>query len=158
MAERRYIEAMVERKEQEIQDLESRIKEANVYLQALRDVLKRFPRDAEGEETAAKTLRPGSMVAKARELILQAKKPLHVDAMLEMQGKELTRDNRTALGGSLSAYVRKGVIFTRDAPNTFGLIELEGKEAPTAGPPPGFGTDDPPHDDIPFDDIPFEKK
>jgi hypothetical protein len=32
--------------------------------------------------------------------------------------------NRSALSGSIAAYVRKGEIFTRPAPNTFGLLEL----------------------------------
>lgn len=151
MADRRQIEAMIERKEEEIQELEGRMKEAGVYLQALRDVLKKFPKETVGGEEATASLRPGSMVAQARESILSARRPLHVDEMLKMQGKNLTRDTRTALGGSLSAYVRKGAIFSRSAPNTFGLLELE-KAADQAEPPPEFGSDDPPaaEKDMPF--------
>ena len=150
MADRRQIEAMVEKKEKEIQELEESIREAKVYLQALQDVLKKFPRETP-EESAA-SLRPGSMVALARDNILVAKRALHVDEMLRMQGKELTRDNRTALGGSLSAYVRKGSIFTRPGPNTFGLVELEPRGTGTEEPPDDFGRDEPTKekDDIPF--------
>lgn len=152
MADRRQIEGMIEKKEQEIQELEVSIKDARIYLQALKDVLKKFPKASPSEE-AATSLRPGSIVALARENILSARKPLHVDEMLRMQGKELTRDNRTALGGSLSAYVRKGSIFTRSAPNTFGLVELEHQTAPEE-PPPDFGSDRSGKaaldDDIPF--------
>jgi predicted RNase H-like nuclease (RuvC/YqgF family) len=141
MTERRPIEGMIERKEQEIQQLEERVQEAKIYLQALRDVLKKFPKDVTVDESsAAKNLRPGSMVAQARDLILQFGKPLHVDEMLTAQGKTLTRDNRTALGGSLSAYVRKGQIFTRVGPNTFGLTELAKSNAGSE-PPEDFGTD-----------------
>ena len=151
MAERRQIEAMIEKKEQEIQGLEESIKEANVYLQALRDVLKKFPKDAGGDEKAGLSLRAGSMVAQAREIILKSNRPLHVDEILKAQGKELTRDNRTGLGGSLSAYVRKGEIFTRVAPNTFGLLVLDFRGPVETEPPEGFGTDDQPplDDDIP---------
>ena len=49
---------------------------------------------------------------------------------------------------SLAAYVRKGEIFTRSGPNTFGLIELghvnENKANPEHEPPAGFGEDEPP--------------
>ena len=142
MAERRHIEGMIEKKEQEIQDLEDKIKEASVYLQALRDVLKKFPREGSSEELPTSSLRPGSMVAEARDLILLAGKPMHVDELLKAKGKPLTRDNRTALGGSLSAYVRKGTIFTRVAPNTFGLMELDTTASVKgAEPPAGFGVD-----------------
>lgn len=152
MADRRQIELMVEKKEQEIQQLEANIKEAEIYLQALKDVLKKFPKAPPGEEATA-SLRPGSMVALARENILASGKPLHVDEMLRMQGKELNRAERTALSGSLSAYVRKGTIFTRTGPNTFGLAELEHQTAQEE-PPPDFGTDAPPKKDL-DDDIPF---
>jgi len=141
---------MIGRKEEEIQGLEESIKEAKVYLQALRDVLKKFPKEA-SEDTPA-SLRPGSMVALARDSILQAKRALHVDEMLKMQGKELTRENRTALGGSLSAYVRKGAIFSRPGPNTFGLVELEPKTPIDEEPPADFGRDQAAKED---DDIPF---
>lgn len=46
-----------------------------------------------------------------------------------------------SLASSLAAYVRKGEIFTRPAPNTFGLVELGHKTIieEEAGPPAGFG-------------------
>lgn len=153
MADRRHIEAMARKKEQEIQDLEAQIKEAKIYLQALQDVLKRFPREAGPDVGGNVTLRPGSMVAQARESILKLGKPLHVDQILTDQGKELTRENRTALGGSLSAYVRKGILFTRAAPNTFGLMEMERRAAEQQEPPPDFGVEKAPEtgdEEIPF--------
>jgi hypothetical protein len=153
MADRRQIEAMIKKKEQEIQELEAQIKESKIYLQALQDVLKRFPREPGGDIGANATLRPGSMVGQARGSILKLGKPLHVDQILKDQGKELTRENRTALGGSLSAYVRKGIIFTRVAPNTFGLVEMGGRPAPDLEPPAGFGVEkvtEPLDDEIPF--------
>ncbi|MEX2629295.1 MAG: hypothetical protein WD341_05090 [Tistlia sp.] len=155
MADRRQIESMIKKKEQEIQALEGQVREAKVYLQALQDVLKRFPRETASDPNAATSLRPGSMVARAKDAIQQAGHPLHVDEILRAEGKELNRPNRTALGGSLSAYVRKGMIFTRTAPNTFGLVDLP-EPAERHEPPPDFGTE-PPAPDSPDldDDIPF---
>jgi hypothetical protein len=151
MADRRSIEGMLKRKEQEIQDLETQLKEARIYVQALQDVLKRFPKEPEGIANADAILRAGSMVAQARDVILKIGKPLHVDQILVEQGKELTREHRTALGGSLSAYVRRGIIFTRAAPNTFGLLELTKREGEQPEPPSDFGIEPKPLDDeIPF--------
>ena len=153
MADRRQIEAMVKRKEQEIQEIEAKVKEAKIYLQALQDVLKRFPRDDVRDASPISMLRPGSMVAQARNMILKEGKPLHVDEILAGQGKDLTRKNRTALGSSLSAYVRKGIIFTRTAPNTFGLMEMEKSVSEQPEPPPDFGQEtvqQTADDEIPF--------
>jgi len=153
MADRRHIETMIKKKEQEIQGLEGQIKDAKTYLQALQDVLKRFPREAAAKVNPETTLRPGSTVAQARDTILKLGKPLHVDEILKERGKERTRENRTALGGSLSAYVRKGIIFTRVAPNTFGLLELENRTTPQSEPPSDFGIDGSSQQDD--DEIPF---
>ena len=153
MADRRQIEGMARKKEQEIEELESQIKEARIYLQALQDVLKRFPREHDEAADADATLRPGSLVAQAREVLLKRAKSLHVEQILKDLGKEPTRENKTALGGSISAYVRKGIIFTRDAPNTFGLVELSRRAGSHLEPPEGFGVDKMPpgaDEEIPF--------
>ncbi len=152
MADRRRIEERIKRKEQEIQLLEGQVKDAKVYIQALHDVLKMFPRE-EGESSAIAALRPGSLVALAREAVWKQGAPLHIDEMLKRMGKPLDRTNKTALSGSLAAYVRKGQIFTRPAPNTFGLVELEQAQPPPspAEPPPDFGLDD-------DDEVSFQSK
>lgn len=139
MADRRQIEAMVRRKEAEIQSLEAKIKEARAYLQALQDVLRRFPRNSQDTVTPEAILRPGSLVAQARETILKQGKAMHVEQILKRLGRETTRENKIALGGSISAYVRKGSIFTRVAPNTFGLAEFNEATDSPSEPPPDFG-------------------
>ena len=143
MADRRQIEGMVQKKEQEIHELEEKIREAKIYIQALQDVLKKFPRELGSTKiTGILTLRVGSMVELARRSVLKYGRPLHVDEILNDHGKELTRENRTALGGSLSAYVRKGEIFTRTGPNIFGLLELDHRHpADQQEPPSDFGTE-----------------
>ena len=124
MNERRKIEERIKKKEQEIQDFEDKIREARIYIQALQDVLKIMPRDMEPSGRPEASLRPGSAVAKAREIILTRKHPVHVTQLLRELGMEVTRESRAGLSGSLSAYVRRREIFTRPAPNTFGLVEL----------------------------------
>ncbi len=142
MNERRKIEDKLKRKEQEILALEDQIKEARVYIQALQDVLKLLPRDAESEGNADTILRSGSLVAQARNIIKARGTAVHVDEILRILGKEVNRDNKAALSGSLAAYVRRGEIFTRPAPNTYGLTQPEaaGPAAPRPPqPPPNFG-------------------
>ena len=144
MSERQKIEDRLRRKEGEILNLEEKIKAARVYVQALRDVLKIMGTPDVGgrSDTAAETvLRSGSAVAKAREEILRRGILVHISDLLEALGKEVTRENRASLTSSLSAYVRRGEIFTRPEPNTFGLVELgqTEKAEKEAMPPKGFG-------------------
>jgi hypothetical protein len=51
---------------------------------------------------------------------------MHISALLDAIGIQNTKKARVSLVGSLGAYVRKGSVFTRSGPNTFGLIEFEG--------------------------------
>ena len=138
MEERRKIEERLHKKEQEIANLEDRLRTARVYVQALQDILKMLDADDGGD----KVLKAGSAVAKARDAILKAGKPLHVTTILESLGRDASREGRSSLTSSLAAYVRRGEIFTRPAPNTFGLSDLGHKTTEAGeedGPPEGFG-------------------
>ena len=147
VVDRRRLEEKARKKEAEIQALEAQIKDAKVYLQALQDVLRMFPRDVAEAVTAATSLRPGSLVAQARAVILKHRTPLHVDRILVDLKKEVNRANKTGLSGSLAAYVRKNEIFTRPSPNTFGLIELQSESCGEAL-PADFGLDTPRQPDM----------
>jgi hypothetical protein len=163
MGEREKVLERKRKKEAEIQELESQIKDARVYLQALDDVLRLFPREADATH-AATLLRPGSLVAQAREAILKHGAPMHVTALVKALGRDATRASQTGIAGSIAAYVRKGEIFTRAGPNTFGLIELAKTGSAVVEaidePPADFGQDPAPapaastehdfDDDIPF--------
>jgi len=140
MISRQRLESKARQKEQEIQGLELSIREAKSYLQALQDMLKMLPRD--GDVRGADALRAGSELAKTRDAIRAAGKPLHVSEILAAIGKENTKKNRVSLGGSLAGYVRKGAIFSKSAPNTFGLVELTldaNAQSDGAVPPEKFG-------------------
>jgi len=134
MTSRRKIEIRIRKKEEEIQSLELKIRETRSYVQALQDVMKILPRD---KDVDAKTLlRSGSAVAQAREVILEAGNPLHISTIIQSLGRVDNRKSRTAIAGSISAYVRKGEIFTRTAPNTYGLVEFPSVGQPKEDEPP----------------------
>jgi hypothetical protein len=147
MNERRKIEERLRKKEEEISQFEAKLRDARIYVQALQDVLKILPRGSE-KNFRAGALRPGSGMAKVRDFILEKGRPGHVTELLDALGRPATREARASLSGSLAAYVRKGEIFTRPSPNTFGLIELgydnEDDANPESEPPAGFGEDEPP--------------
>jgi hypothetical protein len=118
------------------------IREGNAYIGALTETLKLLPRETPVD--TALTLRPNSEVAKSRQAILSAGRPLHVDELLKALGKPINHNNKASLSGSLATYVRKNEIFTRPAPNTFGLVEFERESLQETlfdeEPPPEFGS------------------
>lgn len=142
MNERDVIQDKIRKKEQEIQSLEDRLRTAKVYLNALHDISKALSKESHTIPESS-VLREGSSVAQARDLILRKGSPVHINDLLEGLGKGMTRESRASLTSSIAAYVRRGELFTRPAPNTFGLVELghttssdlEGANEP----PEGFG-------------------
>ncbi len=141
--DRKMLEDRIHKKRLEIASLEDKLKAAKVYITALSDVLKLIQGEEPTETTEAK-LRPGGTMAKARKIILERGEPVHIDELLIAMGKSPTREEKASMVGSIAAYVRREEIFTRPAPNTFGLIELGhdgvGHEEIPDEPPAGFGT------------------
>lgn len=140
MNERRRIEERVRQKEMEIQELESKSRDAKIYLQALQDVLKIIPREI-SHSLGAKALRPGSSVFKAREVMLSVGHPMHITDLLTALEQPVNREARASLSSSLASYVRRGEMFTRPAPNTFGLAELGHPNVLDEDPPEDFGAE-----------------
>jgi hypothetical protein len=141
MSEQDKIRDKLRKKEAEIQLLDEKLRAARVYVQALQDVLKLL--DTDRTEPAESVLREGSAVSQARDVILRKGTPLHINDLLAELGKELTRESRASLTSSIAAYVGRGEIFTRPAPNTFGLVELghSSIDSKVHEPPSGFGGD-----------------
>jgi hypothetical protein len=142
MSERDIIQDKIKKKEQEIQLLEEKLRSAKIYLNALLDISKALSRELHTNADSA-VLREGSAVTKAREFILRRGLPVHINDLLQGLGREMTRESRASLTSSIAAYVRRGEVFTRSAPNTFGLIELghttsTDSDSPSE-PPDGFG-------------------
>jgi len=164
MGLREDIQRRIDKKHQEIAEIEAwgrenemRLREARAYVQGLSDILKLAHREGEQAGGVA-TLRPGTSLAQAREAIIKQGHPLRLEVLLKAMGKPADRKSRAALGGSLSAYVRRGEVFTRPAPNTFGLVELghvANATTKNAYPPSTFGQDEqdsPPYPFPPPDD------
>ena len=131
------LERKIEQKEREVQDLREQLLRAEAYVDAYKESLRLIQRTV--DSNGGEKIRPGSKVFKAREALRQAGKPLHVEALLRSMGEEVTRNTKISLSGSLGFYVREGSVFTRPAPNTFGLIEFN--EAKEDEIPEGFGTE-----------------
>jgi hypothetical protein len=119
---RENFQKLANKKLQEVQELELRIREAKAYIQALEDSMKLLPRDA--SVGLGHTLRPNTNLAKARDAIKAAGVPMSIAELLKAIGKPQDKKHRVSLAGTLSGYARDGKVFTKTAPNTFSLIEL----------------------------------
>jgi hypothetical protein len=142
MGARSQIERKIQAKQQEIAEIEARIKEGEAYIQALQEVLRLLPKEESESRPAEQTLRSGSAVAKTRELLLRVGKPLHITEILKGIGKENTKSQRLSVSGSLRNYARKNQIFTQEGGNTFGLTNFALAGSVREAPPKGFGLDD----------------
>ncbi len=119
------LQKLYEKKLQEVRQLEIKLKESTAYLQALQDSLKMLNRETGNTEPEAEqNLRPGTALAQARDILRVAGKPLHITELLKQMGRPADKKNRVSLSGNLAGYVRGRQVFTRPAPNTFGLIEF----------------------------------
>ena len=147
------IQKRIEAKDEEIRGLEIQIREARAYLQSLNDTLRLLPKENLANKEVS--LRPGSALAKARDAIRKAGKPLQILELLKAMGKPQDSKNRAAVSGTLSAYVRKQEVFTRPAPNVFGLIELQASKEDADQPPATFGTNGTAEEPAAENDPPF---
>lgn len=140
---REEIQKRIDKKEEEIRECLLKVREGRAYIQALSDTLRLLPKEFVTSSNPDLVLRPGTAMAGARDAIKKAGKPLHIVDILKALGRPIDRDNRGSISGSLSAYVRKGEIFIKVAPNTFGLVEMATAKG-TANNPQNFmsGTDD----------------
>ena len=135
MGIRTKIEEKIKKKEEEIQELENKIREAKAYLQALQDTIKILPKENVSGAMVENMLKPGSNIDKTYNFLKKTGKPVHLNEILIGIGKTISKKDKISLSGSLGWYVRRNEVFTRPAPNTFGLINFE----EIIEPPDGFG-------------------
>lgn len=144
MGARENLQRLADRKALEITDLERQIDMARAYLQAIQDSIKALPREisvqVNGEETST-DLRPGTLLARAKDAIQKNGAPMHINFLLKAIGVENTKNARVSLVGSLGGYVRKQQVFTRPGPNIFGLIGMSAASPESQEPtlPESFG-------------------
>ena len=121
-AARRKLGDNINKEGQVITELEHRITDSEGKISAFDEAIKLLPKD----HAQSRDLRPGSELAKVRDLIRAKGQPLTLDDILRGLNYECDDKKRNSLRGSLSNYARDGRIFTKeDAPDTFGLLELE---------------------------------
>lgn len=123
---REQFQRLIDRKNQEIKGLELELEKARTYLEALQDSLKLLPKDSNGSNEA--NLRPDTGLARARDVLRKQGSPMHINEILKALGLPVDSKHKLSLGGSLANYVRKEQIFSRPAPNTFGLREWTTRE------------------------------
>lgn len=70
------------------------------------------------------SLRKGSDTEKVYNVLLAIETPLHVDDLLLKIGKT-GGGAKASLVGTLNAYANDGKVFSKPAPNTFGLLEKD---------------------------------
>lgn len=103
----------------QITELQKQVHEESIYIEGQQSALKLMSRPA----ASSVQLRKGSDVEKVRGLLLTVETPLHADVILQKIGKPPSA--KPSLVGSLNAYANDGKIFTKPAPNTFGLLEKD---------------------------------
>ncbi len=140
MGLRENFQKLIDKKQQEIRGLDIQMREAVAYIQALQDSMKLLPRNAEGGTDPEQSLREGSTLAKTRDLLRHSGTPLPISEILKLLGKPPDKKHRISLAGTLSGYARKGRVFTKTAPNTFGLIEFGQSEQTEEELPAEFGS------------------
>ena len=125
MSQQPEIEARIARERKRVVELRGEIVRREAFIQGLEAALGLLSGDrtAGGFQDRGESLRSGSDVSKAQQLLGQAKRPLHISEILAGIGKEDTKPNRASLGSSIARYARKGEIFQRGPkPNEFALI------------------------------------
>src|SRR6266511_1863859 len=118
------LESEVEHYEDRIADCRDKISSLDATVQELQSLYTLIPSEADisGPQPAFRQNSEGWLV---HELLRDVGKPMYVDEILEKLEREINTDTRGSLAGQLGGYVRKGQVFTRPAPNTFGLREWE---------------------------------
>jgi hypothetical protein len=126
----------IEQYERLIDDRKYRIEILAASIEELQSLYNLFP--SESDATPQVVFRANSDGGAVHEILRDAGEPLYIDDILERLEREVTIESRGSLAGQLGGYVRKGQVFTRPAPNTFGLREWEVKaDAGSNGVAPG---------------------
>lgn len=140
MRAREQIQKRIDQKKLALGELRAKLRDAETYIQALQETILLLPKEPDGTPPE-NVLRKGSLVSKARMAIKAQGKPLYISTLLKALGFPNEKNRRVSLSGSIAHYARRGIIFTKTEPNTFGLIEMK---SVVPEPPITFGgMDDP---------------
>lgn len=134
---RKEFEKLIEKKRVEISEAQKAIDAGQAYIQAMVDAIKKLPKE---DQTAVSPVRAGSEVEKIREVILQARRPLHLGEIIAALGRPDDAESKSKFAGLLGWYTSKGKVFTKTAPNTYGLVEAMPSSEPEL--PAEFGSEE----------------
>src|SRR5713226_4365057 len=81
MTTRAQIQKLLDRKYQELKDKELELEKLRTYVQAIQDTMKLLPKDS--QNGAEQTLRPGTALARTRDILKAAGKPMHITEILK---------------------------------------------------------------------------
>lgn len=109
----------------EVLDLERQLSERKAFVAGLERAFKL--QNKSSRDPNSDPLRPESQLFQVREVLRKAGEPRHIDEIIKALGKD-PKDTKVSLVGSLGQYIRRGAVFTRPAPNTFGLVEFDAAE------------------------------
>lgn len=115
-----------------LQGIERKIQDAQVEVRAFEEALRLVrseERKPDSDSRPDRSLRPGTKIAKVRDLIREAGRPLHIDEIMDKLGEPSDINARVSIVGSLSKYVKNGQVFKRTATSTFGLKDSPDAEA-----------------------------
>lgn len=114
----------IQKKQAEIAEMKTAVRVAEADLVAWQDAYRLLPKDGPSEMgDGAASFRRGSGTGKAYDALKRHGKPMHISDLTEAIGKKATRPNTQGLASSLRMYVNKNEVFTKPAPNTYGLVE-----------------------------------
>lgn len=126
MGARESLQRLIDRKQEEVNELRKALRDAETYINALSEAQRSLPREsAPSPSSQSKSdLRPNTMLHQIREILRENGSPMHISKILEHLNRPTDKKNRVSVSGSLAAYVRSNRIFTRPQPNTFGLVGM----------------------------------
>ena len=106
MGAKEALQRLADRKTLEIKSLHLQVAQAEAYLRAIQDAIKVLPRE-KTELSEDFSLRKGTAIAQAREVLAAAGRPVHILEILKRMGRPTDKPNRVSLSGSISAYARR---------------------------------------------------
>lgn len=118
----------IQKAKAEVFELERQLAEKRAFVSGLERAFKL--QNKSSRDPNADPLRPDSQLFQVREVLRKAGEPTHIDEIIKALSEEPndTKVSKVSLVGSLGQYIRRGTVFTRPAPNTFGLVEFDATE------------------------------
>jgi hypothetical protein len=113
------LRALISEKEADIARLEAELSAARAYVLLLTNRLQT------AERRLAEAPQADDPVLAVRRILAGAGQPLFIDEILHELGQPVSRDAREDLRRLVLPWVRRGEVFTRPRPGTYGLAEWE---------------------------------